>query len=316
MEKKYYLGLDIGGTKCAVSVGEVYGENCSILDRKEVPTTRIPTETLGKLHEHICACMQKYAIESVGISCGGPLDSASGVILCPPNLKGWENFNITEYVKKTYGLSAKLENDANACAVAEWKFGAGKGASNVMFLTFGTGLGAGLILNGRLYSGTNGNAGEIGHIRLAERGPIGFGKKGSFEGFCSGGGIGRLAAEMARAEKVTPACVTEMGGFDKISAKELSRYAFNGDTFAKKVFSKSGKMLGKGLSVLIDVLNPQKIVLGGVFMRSSQLLVPSMQKVLEKESLAFSLEVCEIVPAKLSENIGDIAAVSIAAYGG
>lgn len=316
MEKKYYLGLDIGGTKCAVSVGEVCADKLSVLDRKEVPTTKNPTETLGKLHEHICECLKKYPVERAGISCGGPLDSASGVIICPFNLPGWENFAIVEYVNETYGISAKLENDANACAVAEWKFGAGRGTSDMAFLTFGTGLGAGLIINGRLYSGTNGNAGEIGHIRLAKNGPIGFGKAGSFEGFCSGGGISRLAIEMAKKEKELPECIAKMGGLGKITTKELSRYAFSGDSFAKKVFEKSGRMLGKGLSVLIDVLNPQRIVLGGVFMRSSQLLVPAMQKELKKEALACSMDVCKIVPAELSENIGDIAAIAIAAYGG
>jgi glucokinase len=308
----FYLGFDIGGTKCAASVGEVsYGDIC-IVERKEVLTTTKPLETMGLLDKYVQEYLEKYSIKSVGISCGGPLDSKEGIILCPPNLPGWENFPIAEYVKNTYGLQARLENDANACAIAEWKFGAGKGRSNIVFLTFGTGLGAGLILDGKLYSGTNGNAGEVGHIRLAKKGPIGFGKVGSFEGFCSGGGITRLAEIMGKRRKETPQCIVNMGGYEKITTKELAQAAFAGDKFAKQVFAKSGKMLGKGLSMLIDILNPERIVLGGVFMRSATLLVSSMQKEIQKEALLDSTKVCEIVPAQLKENIGDIAAVSVA----
>ena len=308
----YYLGLDIGGTKCAVSVGEVEQNNIRIVERNEVATTRNPLETLGWLDIFVREYLKKYSITRAGISCGGPLDSHRGIILNPPNLLSWENFPIVDYIQKEYNLSARLENDANACAVAEWKFGAGMGAKNMVFLTFGTGLGAGLILDGRLYAGTNGNAGEVGHIRLARSGPLGYGKNGSFEGFCSGGGISRLAIQMAKKEQETPTCIKEMGGYEKVTTKELSRFAFSGDLFAQKVFAKSGKMLGKGLSVLVDILNPEKIVLGGVFMRSGELLVPSMQKEMERESLRCSREVCEIVPARLSENIGDIAAISVA----
>lgn len=311
----YYLGFDVGGTKCAVSVGKVEDNDIRIVERKEVPTTKNPYETLGALNGSVREYLKKYSIKRAGISCGGPLDSKEGVILCPPNLPGWENFAVVDYLKTKYGLSAKLENDANACAVAEWKWGAGRGTKNMVFLTFGTGLGAGLILDGRLYAGTNGNAGEVGHIRLSRSGPMGFGKKGSFEGFCSGGGITRLAIEMAQKEKQMPFCIKEMGGYESVTTKALSRFAFDGDIFAKKVFHKSGKMLGKGLSLLVDILNPERIVLGGVFMRSGELLIPSMKKELARESLRSSLDVCEIVPAKLSENVGDIAAISVAMLG-
>jgi glucokinase len=257
--------------------------------------------------------VKAYGVTQAGISCGGPLDSKKGLIVCPPNLAaGWHGFYIVDYVKEEFGLTSKLQNDANACAVAEWKFGAGQGTKNMVFFTFGTGLGAGLILDGKLYSGTNDNAGEAGHIRLAKKGPVGFGGAGSFEGFCSGGGITRLAKIMAARCKEMPKCIEKMGGMDEITTKKLAQAAFDGDKFAKRVFAKSGEMLGKGLSIIVDILNPEKIVIGGVYMRSSALLIPSMQKVLKAQALNESLQVCEIVPAKLSENIGDIAALSLA----
>ncbi|MBQ8395250.1 MAG: ROK family protein [Clostridia bacterium] len=308
--KKYCIGFDIGGTKCAVSLGEISEGNIRVLKREETPTQYSPENTLSLLAPFVKAWKEEYAVSTAGISCGGPLDSKRGVIVSPPNLsEGWYGFAIVQFVKEQFGLEARLQNDANACAVAEWKFGAGQGTKNMIFFTFGTGLGAGLILDGKLYAGTNDNAGEAGHIRLKKDGPVGYGKRGSFEGFCSGGGIARLAAEMAARCKKTPACIERMGG--EITTKKLSEAAKASDPFAKKVFAKSGEMLGKGLSIMIDVLNPEKIVLGGVFMRSSELLVPAMNKVLQKEVLSESLSVCEIVPAKLSENIGDIAALAI-----
>lgn len=309
----YYLGFDIGGTKCAVSVGLVEENSIRILERKETPTVANPHQTLEKLDGAVLKYLQRYEIHSAGISCGGPLDSINGIIGNPPNLPGWEGFGIVEYVKNKYGISARLENDANACAVAEWKFGAGIGRKNMIFLTFGTGLGAGLILNGKLYSGANGNAGEVGHIRLSRTGPVGYGKVGSFEGFCSGGGIASLARIMAKKEKAIPECIKKMGGLENITTKELANFAKAGDDFCKKVFTKSGKMLGKGLSVIIDLLNPELIVLGGVFMRSGELLIPAMKKELLREALGISLDDCEITAAKLSEGVGDIAAISIAA---
>ena len=309
----YRIGFDIGGTKCAVSLGKITDGNIRVLKREETPTLEDPIETLSILAPFVKEWVKEYGVKSAGISCGGPLDSKRGLIVSTTNLsKKWHGFYIVDYVQKEFSLSAKLQNDANACAVAEWKFGAGQGTKNMVFFTFGTGLGAGLILDGKLYIGTNDNAGEAGHIRLAKRGPVGFGKEGSFEGFCSGSGITKLAKQMAARCKKIPECIEKMGGMSEITTKKLAQAAFAGDKFAKRVFAKSGEMLGKGLSVIVDVLNPEKIVIGGVFMRSAELLIPSMNKVLQKEALPESMQVCEIVPAKLSENIGDIAALALA----
>lgn len=195
--KDKLIGFDIGGTKCSVSTGhEENGE--LIIDNKEV----IPTEfdiSPYEMTEKLCAIAERFGVcgGTVGISCGGPLNSETGVIYSPPNLRGWDNVKIIEYVQKRMNCDAYIQNDANACAVAEWKYGAGAGLNNLVFFTFGTGLGAGLILNGKLYSGTNGMAGEAGHIRLSRFGPVGYGKAGSFEGFCSGNGIAELGKTLA-----------------------------------------------------------------------------------------------------------------------
>jgi glucokinase len=259
--------------------------------------------------------------DAIGISCGGPLDSQNGVILGPPNLPGWDRVEIVKILENHYGVPVKLQNDANACAVAEWKFGAGKGAENVIFLTFGTGFGAGLILDGKLYSGTNGNAGEVGHIRLAKDGPVGYGKAGSFEGFCSGGGLaqlGRTLAERRLAEGTPTAFCKSREELDNITAKLLAEYASAGDPDAKAVFDLCARRLGEGLSLIVDIINPDRIVIGSIYERCEELLAPGMNEVLRREALSPALEVCRVVPASLGDRIGDVAALSVAidSFGG
>ena len=186
----------------------------------------------------------------------------------------------------------------------------------MIFLTFGTGMGAGLILDGKLYSGTNGNAGEIGHVRMRDTGPIGFGKAGSFEGFASGGGIAQMAKSAAREQLekgVIPLYCKSLDKIDTVTAQSVAEAAYGGDKTAIDVYRKCGEMLGHGLSILIDVLNPEKIVIGSIYTRSSDLLQETMIAALKKEALAPSLSVVEILPAALGENLGDYAALSLAA---
>ena len=300
------LGIDIGGTKCAVTLGE----DGKILKKESFPTKECK-QTITKLLD-LAEKMGKA--DAVGISCGGPLDSNRGIIMSPPNLPGWDNSPITSLFEQRLKIPAYLQNDANACALAEWRFGAGRGTRNMVFLTFGTGLGAGLILNGRLVDGANGMAGEIGHVRLTDGGPVGYGKAGSAEGYCSGGGIARLgrtlAAEALARGEALPYCKTEEE-LENITAKLLADYAREGETLAKRVYDLSGEMLGRTLSVIIDLINPEKIVIGSIFARAEDLLRPNMEKVLKKEAIPLSLSVCEIVRAELGEEIGDLAALAV-----
>ena len=316
----YYIGIDIGGTKCAVSLGKVEDGIVKIHHRcPPHPTARYEvSEMLEALSSdcRMCIDLSPETPKSIGISCGSPMDSRRGRILSPPNLIGWDDVAITDYMTGHLGLPAYLCNDANACALAEWRMGAGRGTENMLFLTFGTGLGAGMILGGRLYEGTTDNAGECGHVRLAKWGPTGYGKMGSFEGFCSGGGIAQLAQTMVREElqqgKKPALCPTpdELPG---LTAEKVAQFANMGDPLALQIYEEVGTMLGQGLSILIDILNPEMIVIGSVYQRSGALMQAYMEEELEKESLAFARNVCRIVPAALSENIGDYAALSIAA---
>lgn len=312
----YLLGFDIGGTKCAVVTARWENDEITLLKKDKCDTQRglAPEKMIERLIAMADAILEEKP-DAIGISCGGPLSSRDGVILCPPNLPGWINVPIVAQIEAHYGVPAHLQNDANACAVAEWKFGAGKGKDNVVFMTFGTGLGAGLILDGKLYSGTNDNAGELGHIRLDRFGPVGFGKAGSFEGFCSGGGIAQLGYTMAMEKLqmgVRPAYLEEGMTAADVTARSIAQAAYAGDETAIEVYRVCGEYLGKGLSMVIDLLNPQVIVIGSVFARSRDLLWESAKRVIDREALADAAGCCEVVPAGLGEHIGDYAAVATA----
>ncbi len=312
---EWKLGYDIGGTKCAVILGKVSDNKISVVEKAVYRTGDMKSP--AACIEHFCVAVEEIlkrypeaVPDALGISCGGPLDSKQGVIMSPPNLPGWDNIPICQILQKYFSIPVNLCNDADACAVAEWKFGAGRGANNMAFLTFGTGLGAGLILNGKLYSGSCGMAGECGHIRLAENGPVGYGKAGSFEGFCSGSGIARMGRNYA-AKHLPLSWCKNVDDLEKITAKTIADAAFAGDEAARMIYAESGRKLGYGISILIDILNLERVVIGSIFQRSESLLRPAMELVLQEETLPLSLARCKIVTAELGDSIGDIAALSV-----
>lgn len=321
---KPFLGIDIGGTKCAVTISTV---NNGIHIQSKL---RFASEAeLGCEHmlENIFSAIEKILaeasltpsdIEAAGISCGGPLDSLSGVVLCPPNLPGWNNVPIVSIFEKKYGFKTFLQNDANACALVEWKLGAGRGTHNMIFLTMGTGMGGGVIAEDKLLIGACDMGGEIGHLRLTEDGPIGFGKAGSFEGYTSGGGIGRQAVSYTE-ERIKqghiPAWIRDGHSVDEISAALIAQYAKDGDDDALRIYEQVGKMLGKGLALLTDAFNPEKIVIGSIFARSGELMRKAMTEELQAEAIPYSFDALQVVPAETGENLGDYAAVMTALYG-
>ena len=303
------IGLDIGGTKCAVSVPD--GP-----DRVREVVRFATTDVRGTLDRFFSEITKLSPSRDTvfGVSCGGPLDSMKGLILSPPNLPGWDRIAICALLVEKFGGRAFLMNDANACALAEWQFGAGRGCQSMMFLTMGTGMGAGLIFDGRLYEGITGNAGEVGHMRLAADGPLGFGKAGSFEGFCSGGGIAKIAQQ--RVASYSGASALKKIPTDKLTARDVGTAADAGDTLALAIWREVGERLGEALALFIDVLNPERIVIGSIYQRCERFIAPAMKAVIAREALPDSARDCAILPAKLGDELGSCAAVAIARYRG
>ena len=317
--KTNIIGVDVGGTKCAVTYGQKEGFELHIREKIRFATTGVD-ETIANIVRAVDDVMRKNGLTAgntaaIGVSCGGPLDSRTGVVMSPPNLPGWDNIPIVKLLGDRFGIRTGIHNDAKACALAEWKFGAGIGARNMAFLTFGTGLGAGLILDGKLYAGTNDNAGELGHIRLSDFGPVGYGKCGSFEGFASGGGIAQLArfkvSEKHQMGQRVSWCAP--GQLDEITARDVADAAAAGDELALEIYRISATYLGRGLAIVIDLINPEVIVIGGIYTRNREMMEPFVLREIEREALSHARRVCSIRPAALGEQIGDYAALSVAA---
>jgi glucokinase len=305
--KGSYLGIDIGGTKIALCRWRPQGR----LQRlAEFPSSG-PDETFERIGEHLRGRLPRDLI-AVGIACGGPLDAERGEVLSPPNLPGWDEVPIARLMTHLTSAPTYLANDANANALAEWHFGAGKQCHSMIYLTAGTGMGAGIVLNGRLLKGAHGNAGEVGHWRLATQGPFGYGKRGSFEGYCSGGSLPEVVQFLA--PKQRPADWQTWRALHP-TAKHIAAAAEAGDQVALAVFELAGRRLGEALALLIDVLDPERIVLGNQYRRCRPWLEPAMRETLQQEALPAGAKGCRILPASLGESVGDYGAVCAALHG-
>src|SRR3954451_10151276 len=322
MSNKLWAGVDIGGTKTAVLVSV---DPPHVLKRVEFATLPAngPKPAIEQIKFSLRTMLADLAatqscIAGIGVSCGSPLDAGRGIIQAPPNLSTWLDVPIVKILANEFGCPVYLENDANAGALAEHRFGAGKGARNLVFLTMGTGFGAGIIIDGRVYQGTNGNAGEIGHVRLTAEGPVGYHKAGSAEGWVSGGGVAQWAALAIEAARTSGegSVLLESPGAPQVTARDIGNAAAQGDALAVRIVTQLGEKLGAALAILVDILNPERIVIGGLAMRLGERLLQPARRMLAAEALPHSVAVCQVVPAALGESIGDVAALCIAMGGG
>ena len=312
-------GVDIGGTKTAVVLSS---DLPAILVRIAFETRPElgPDIAVARIVASLCDALRSQGLSaedllSIGVSCGGPLDRERGMIQAPPNLSTWHDVPICSLLEREFSVPCRLENDANAGALAEARFGAGHGCSNLIFLTMGTGLGAGLILNGQLYRGASDAAGEIGHVRLTKRGPRGFGKQGSVEGWASGAGMAQVARMYARgaARLGEPSALLKQGKVPpKITGLEIAQASAKGDRVAAAVVRKVGESLGEAIAVLVDLFNPECVLVGGLALRFGESLLSPAREVVLREALPSSANYCRILAAALGEQIGDVAALCVA----
>lgn len=324
MASRIILGLDIGGTKTAAILAE-REPTIRIRDRIMFPTE--PERGFSPVFTQMTEALRlllarnglvREEMAAIGISCGGPLNGRTGYVLSPPNLPGWDGIPIVDLLSRQFEVPVFLQNDANACALAEWKLGAGQGVDDLVFLTMGTGFGGGIIADGRLVRGVSDLGGEVGHVRLAPDGPVGFGKAGSMEGFCSGAGIAKQMVAYTRKQESAgspPAWRRDNVPEKDWSVRLLAEYAQAGDPDALDIFRQAGTRLGEAVAVLMDILNPSRIVIGSIFVRCEPWLRPPMEAAIAGEALDGTRTACQVVPAVLGEQLGDYAAVLTAIHG-
>ena len=303
------IGLDVGGTKTACVEGALDG---TILQRIEMATRAAEpfSDTFPKIEDNLkqlmkAANQRNRTIAAISVSVGGPLKIQEGQLLNPPHMPGWHQVNLKERLAGAFpGIPVYIEHDGNAGALAEFHFGIGTvwpGLAAPNFLTFGTGVGAGFIVNGQILHGASDTAGEIGHWRLSEDGPLGYGKRGSWESFASGAGLVQLASQMypSRWNLNTP-------------IRELVDAMVRYDHAALDVATVAGTWLGRGLALLIDALNPQVIVLGSLAVVLKERILAPARLMIEQEALPQARAACEIIPSTLGHRIGDVAALMAA----
>lgn len=296
------LGLDIGGTKSAAVVGDTDG---TVLARVSAPTPRESWQEAVALLCDLCrqVCHDYGAAVSdmaaLGVSCGGPLDSATGTVYAPPNLPAWEAVPLRSLLEAEFGLATRLENDANATALAEHRWGAGQGCRDMAFLTMGTGIGAGLILDGRLYRGRRDLAGEVGHAVVLPGGPLcPCGKRGCLEALASGTSLARMGRERY--------------GEAGLTAHDVCARARSGDAIAEGILADVALYMGIGLANLLHTLNLERIVLGTLAVHAADLLLDPIRAAAQAHCWPRVWEGVSILPAALGDAAQDKAALAVA----
>ncbi len=313
---QYLVGHDIGGTKLAVVIADWDG---NILHKIRRPTEaeRGPEAVVATLVDMSREVMARTSVNpadvaGVGVSCGGPLDTETGVVYAPPNLPGWDEVPLKEWLERALSLPAFVENDANASALAEWSFGAGRGFRHMVYMTMSTGIGGGIILDGRLYRGPNDTAGEVGHMTIVEDGPYcGCGKRGCLESLCSGPAIARRAREKARTTPGSLMVSLWDGDLERITSETVMEAARRNDPAAREIVDETARYMAVGLGNIVNILNPEIIVIGTILVKARDLLLEPIRSYLQSETWSRVYDTVRVVPAGLGDTVGDLAAIAV-----
>jgi glucokinase len=304
------LGLDIGGTKLAVGVvtpdGVVHG--FQVAPTRTAEGWEAVLERLFDLGRHAIDMAGLGPVGAVGIACGGPLDSATGVLFGPPNLPGWAEVPVGARAAAEFGLPFALYNDATASAIAEYRFGAGQGARTMLYLTVSTGIGGGVIIDGVPHLGAAGNGGEFGHITVRRDGRrCGCGRRGCVEAYASGSSIARRTRDA-----LDQGARSSLAGLPTVTAADVAAAARAGDPLAGELWDETVDLLGAAVTDLVNVFEPDLVVLGGGVTRAGPMLFEPLRALVARETLPLAVGVTRVVPSGLGELVGVVGAGAIA----
>jgi glucokinase len=320
--KRWIVGVDLGGTNIVVGALPLNGGDGQMLALREARTeaskgAKFVVDRIIQMVESTIAEVanehggQKHDFAGIGIGSPGPLNRSTGTIINTPNL-GWRNFPLRDLIANAVGLPAALDNDANCATYGEWWLGAGKAVDNLVGFTLGTGIGGGIVLNGEIFHGASDAAGEMGHMTLDYTGrKCNCGNYGCLEAYASGPAIALRAVEgiEAGAESVLPDLVE--GRLEDITAATVYEGAVLGDAYANEVMTETAKFLGTGIANIVNVLNPEMVVIaGGVTRAGDHLFVPLRAEV-RRRAFKSAQEACSIVPAQLVGTAGVIGAIAM-----
>lgn len=311
------MGIDLGGTKIGTAVVDGAG-NLLASDYRETGAAQGPDAVIRRIldgAEEVLAQagVARSRVAAVGVGAPGPLDAEQGVVVEPPNLPGWDHVPLRQRVEDGLGLPAFLEKDANAAALGEHRFGAGQGAAHMLYITVSTGIGGGVILDGKLYRGANGAAGEIGHIVILPDGPLcGCGNRGCLEALASGTALAREARERVAGGAQTLILELARGDPQRITARVVADAAERGDDEARRILSRAMDYLGIGVANLVNVFNPQYVIVGGGLMNLGERLFGPVRRAVAAHAFSMTARAVQVVPAGLGERAGVLGAAAVA----
>ena len=316
----YIVGIDIGGTKLSTVVADGNGK---ILQKVRKPTEseKGPQHAVRLLLEMVdetihLAGLKRADISGIGVSCGGPLDTKTGVVYSPPNLPGWDALPLKELIEAEFHIPTIIENDANASALAEWRFGGGRGYNYVLYMTMSTGIGGGIVANGQVYHGANDSAGEVGHQILLPTGPLcGCGKRGCLEALCSGPAIARRAQAAIREHPQTQLLALADGQIDRVRSEHVLEAARNRDALALSLINETAYYMGWGIANLVNILNPEIVLIGTIAVAAGDLLLDPIRRTVAEMAMQRPAEAVRIMPAQLGDSVGDLAAIALVMKG-
>ncbi len=310
------VGVDLGATK--IAAGLVRGER-EILSRVRVLT--MAEEGPRAVMDRIVSCVRHLMeavlpeagpVKAVGICSPGPLDQRRGVVLSPPTLPGWHDIPLKAIVEEEVALPTFIEHDAKAAALAEYYLGAGQGCRDMVYITVSTGIGAGIIMDGKLLRGCANVAGEIGHMTIDVNGPPCIcGQRGCVEAFASGPAIAR-ATQQAIAAGVRSRITELAGDPDEITAEVVTQAAQEGDALACHILSEAGAYLGVGIANLANLLNPSCVVIGGGVSKAGELLLEPLRQAVQQWAYSVAAEPLTVVPSALGDDVGILGAAIVA----
>ena len=304
------IGIDVGGTNVKIALVDNQG---SILYSNSVPTrAEMGYEyTVNNIKQAIKDLINESKctdIEGIGFDFPGQIDYKNGIVRLAPNIPGWVNIPSAQIIEDEFKIPTKIDNDVHCAALGELKFGAGKDCENFICMTVGTGIGSGIVINGKLVRGASNAAGELGHIKLEMNGgPLcGCGDYGCLEAFASGPSIVKMAEEYIMGGKSTK--FREMANGNPITPFIVSEAAKQGDPVAKRIFTIMGEYIGYGLTSVVNLLNPEKIIIGGGVADAGDILLNPIRETIKKRAMSVAASAVEIVPAQLGNSAGVIGA--------
>jgi glucokinase len=319
MGESLVIGIDLGGTKVATAAADLEGSLLSKVIKPTCPERGvdavIDTVVDSVKEAAASAGASKADIKSIGIGSPGPIDPEAGTVIFAPNLM-WHNVPIVHILEGILDLPVYLENDANVAGLGEYRFGAGRDSKNMIYITVSTGVGGGLILDGKIHAGSFGMAGEVGHMTIVNDGPLcGCGNQGCLEALAAGPAIARKARACVLHGEETIMADMVSGRIEEITSKTVGEAALAGDILAKEIVDKTGEYLGIGVANLINVINPDAVVIGGGVSNMGELLLVPLRRAAGRRAIKAAFEKVRIVKAELGSDAGVVGAVCLALGG-